>query len=122
MSHGTRGQVGRNQGRGNDQEEDNLPPPPTMAQVLMEVEKNRRDSHHLLEVIARKTTPQRNELVTLNDFIPRFSATPPSPSTPMTGSAALRGSSRQDMLQMATRSTMSPTTLRVQLVLGGRII
>src|ERR1043165_4357611 len=69
MSHGTRGQVGRNQGRGNDQEEDNLPPPPTMAQVLMEVERNRRDSHHLLEVIARNTTQQRNELVSLNDFI-----------------------------------------------------
>src|SRR4051812_29625716 len=69
MSQGTRGQIGRNQGRTNDQEEGNLPPPPTMAQVLMEVEKNRRDSHHLLEVIARNTTQQRNELVTLNDFI-----------------------------------------------------
>src|SRR3954467_11089773 len=40
-----------------------------MAQVLMEVERNRRDSHHLLEVIARNTTQQHNELVTLNDFI-----------------------------------------------------
>src|SRR3954470_21873133 len=69
MSQGTRGQVGRNQGRGNNQEEDNLPPPPTMAQVLMEVESNRRDSHHLLEVIARNTTQQSIELVSLNDFI-----------------------------------------------------
>src|SRR3954467_800688 len=69
MSQGTRGQVGRNQGRGNNQEEDNLPPPPMMAQVLMEVESNRRDSHHLLEVIARNTTQQRNQLVSLNDFI-----------------------------------------------------
>ena len=40
-----------------------------MAHVLMEVERNRRDSHHLLEVIARNTTQKRNELVTLNDFI-----------------------------------------------------
>src|SRR3954451_24488521 len=99
MSQGTRGQIGRNQGRGNNQEEDNLPPPPTMAQVLMEVERNHRDSHHLLEVIARNTTQQRNELVTLNDFIrlhPRFSATPPSPSTPMTGFVASRGSSKKD--------------------------
>ena len=68
MSRGTRGQLGRIQGR-NDPEGSELPPPPTMAQVLMEVERNRRDSHHLLEVIARNTTQQRNELVTLNDFI-----------------------------------------------------
>src|SRR3954469_5576592 len=69
MSQGTRGQIGRNQGRVNEQEEANLPSPPTMAQFLMEVERNRRDSHHLLEVIARNTTQQRNELVSLNDFI-----------------------------------------------------
>src|SRR4051812_28936717 len=69
MSQGTRGQLGRNQGRGNEQEEGNLPRPPTMPQVLMEVERNRRDSHHLHEVIARNTTQQRNELVSLNDFI-----------------------------------------------------
>src|SRR3954468_14814834 len=68
MSQGTRGQLGRNQGR-NDPEGSELPPPPTMAQVLMEVERNRRDSHHLLEVIARNTTQQCNELVTRNDFI-----------------------------------------------------
>src|SRR3954471_21019934 len=69
MSQGTHGQLGRAHGRGNEQEEGNLPPPPTMAQVLMEVERNRRDSHHLLEVIACNTTQQRNELVSLNDFI-----------------------------------------------------
>src|SRR3954464_2367127 len=69
MSQGTRGQLGRAHGRGNDPEEGNLPPPPMMAQVLMEVERNHRDSHHLLEVIARNTTQQRNELVYLNDFI-----------------------------------------------------
>src|SRR3954469_24543447 len=40
-----------------------------MAQVLMEVERNRRDSHHLLEVMPRNTTQQRNELVSLDDFI-----------------------------------------------------
>src|ERR1043165_4402343 len=49
MSHGTRGQLGRNQGR-NDPKGSELAPPPTMAQVLMEVERNCRDSHHLLEV------------------------------------------------------------------------
>src|ERR1043165_339605 len=40
-----------------------------MAQVLMRVERNRRDYHALLEVIARNTTQQRNEMVSLNDFI-----------------------------------------------------
>src|SRR3954463_1893108 len=68
MSQGTRGQLGRNQGR-DDPEGSGLPPPPTMAQVLMEVERNRRDSHALLEVIARNTTQQRNKMVSLKDFI-----------------------------------------------------
>src|SRR3954468_14610215 len=79
MSQGTRGQLGRNQGR-NDPEGSELPPPPMMAQVLMKVERNRIDSHHLLEVIARNTTQQCNELVTLNHFIrlhpPVFSSSP----------------------------------------------
>src|SRR4051812_29146820 len=68
MSQGTRGQLGRNQGH-DDPEGSGLPPSPTMAQVLMEVERNRRDSHALQEVIARNTTQQRNEMVSLNDFI-----------------------------------------------------
>src|SRR3954462_11955420 len=63
MSRGTRGQLGRNQGH-DDPEGSGLPPPPTMAQVLMEIERNRRDSHALLEVIARNSTQQRNEMVT----------------------------------------------------------
>src|SRR3954463_7880544 len=66
MSQGTRGQLGCAHGCGNDPEEGNLPPPPTMAQVLTEVERNRRDSHQFLEVIPRNTTQQRNELVSLN--------------------------------------------------------
>ena len=69
MSQGTRGNASRAHGRGNDPEEGNLPPPPTMAHVLMEVERNHRDSQQLLEVIARNTAQQRNELVSLNDFI-----------------------------------------------------
>src|SRR3954468_10641467 len=69
MSQGTRGQLGRAHARGNDPEEGDLPPPPTMAQVLMEVERNQRDSHQLLQVITQNTAQQRNELVSLNDFI-----------------------------------------------------
>src|SRR3954464_4541168 len=55
MSQGTRDQLGCSQGC-DDPEGSGLPPPPTMAHVLMEVERNRRDSHHLLEVIACNTT------------------------------------------------------------------
>src|SRR3954462_9493253 len=69
MSQGTRSHLGRAHARGSDPEEGNLPSPPTMAQVLMEVERNHRDSHHLMEVISGNTTQQRNELVSLNDFI-----------------------------------------------------
>src|SRR4051812_47532640 len=68
MSHGTRGQLGQNQGH-DDPEGSGLPPPPTMAQVLMEIERNLRDSHALLEVKARNSTQQQNEMVTLNNFI-----------------------------------------------------
>src|SRR3954467_8948504 len=46
MSQGTRGHLGRAHARGNEQEEGNLPPPPTMAQVLMEIERNRRILMH----------------------------------------------------------------------------
>src|ERR1041384_2699108 len=42
MSQGTRGQLGRDHARGNEPEEGYLPPPPTMSQVLLEVERNRR--------------------------------------------------------------------------------
>ena len=57
MSQGTLGQLGRAHAHGNVPEEGDLPPPPTMAQVLLEVEINQRDSHELLEVIARNTAP-----------------------------------------------------------------
>src|SRR3954463_10107058 len=69
MSQGTRGQLGRAHARGNEPEEGDLPPLPTMAQVLIEVERNQRDSHDLLGVIDRNTAQQQNELVSLNDFI-----------------------------------------------------
>src|SRR3954467_13663320 len=62
-SQGNRGHLGWNQGGRNDAEGSELPPPPTMAQVLMEVERNRRESHALLEVIACNTTQKRNEMV-----------------------------------------------------------
>src|SRR3954469_19963063 len=110
MSQGTCGQLGWNQGR-NDPEGSELPPPPTMAQVQMEVERNRRDSHHLLEVIARNTTQQRNELVSLNDFIrlhpPVFSYS----TETLDADDWLRSIERKlqaGVLQLVTRSAMPP--------------
>src|SRR3954468_9466596 len=43
MTEGTRRQLGRKSR--DDPEGSGLPPPPTMAQVLMEVDRNRRHSH-----------------------------------------------------------------------------
>src|ERR1043165_325001 len=60
--------------------------------------------------------------MTSSSFIHQYSAIPLSPLTPMTGFAASRENSILDMLQMATKSTMPPTTLRVQQALGGRTI
>src|SRR3954469_14648391 len=55
-------------------------------------------------------------------FVPRSSATPLSPLTPMTGFAASRGNFKQDMLRLVTESAMPLTTSRVQPTLGGRTI
>lgn len=49
--------------------EEELPPPPSMDQVLLEVERNRRDATRLLECIEQNTTRQHNELVTIHNFI-----------------------------------------------------
>src|ERR1043165_447853 len=60
--------------------------------------------------------------MTSSSFIPQYSVIPPSPLTPMIGFAASRESFKQDILQMATKSPMPPTTSRVQQTLGGKTI
>src|SRR4051812_26617204 len=57
-----------------------------------------------------------------SSFIPQYSVIPPSPLTLMIGLAASRGNLKQDVLQMATKSPMPPTTSRVQQTLGGKTI
>src|SRR4051812_16898758 len=123
MSHGTRGQLGRNQGH-DDPEGSGLPPPPTMAQVPMEIERNRRDSHALLEVIARNSTQQRNEMVTLNDFIhlhpPVFSYS----TEALEADDWLRRIERKLQVGRVAdndKVTYATTPLREQQALGGRI-
>ena len=44
---------GQGQSAGPDEE---LPPPPTMAEVLLQIERNRMDQTRMLEVIARNTS------------------------------------------------------------------
>ena len=49
--------------------EDDLPPPPTMAQVLMAIEANREQSNRLLEQLVRNSAPRDNRCTTLTDFL-----------------------------------------------------
>ena len=70
MSHGTRGSVGRNRCR-DDQNNagEELPPPPTMAQVLQNIENNRLNTERLLKRVAQNTDRRQNECATLGEFI-----------------------------------------------------
>src|ERR1043165_2774844 len=53
---------------GNIYDED--PPPPTsMAEIMLEAERNRRDQTRLLERIGQNTSRQQNSVVTIQDFI-----------------------------------------------------
>src|SRR3954463_2975256 len=69
MSGGTRSAVRRNRDRVRSRNDDELPPPPSAAEILMEAEKNRRDKTRLLELIEQNTARQRNVVVSIQDFI-----------------------------------------------------
>src|SRR3954465_6485644 len=69
MSGGTRSAVRRNRDRVRNRNDDELPPPPSAAEILMEAEKNRRDQTRLLELIEKNTARQRNVVVSIQDFI-----------------------------------------------------
>ena len=71
MSGGTRGAMGRGHGRGNGPEQDNvdLPPPPSMVQLMAMYEANRADNIRLLERIERNTAQRQDDRVGINDFI-----------------------------------------------------
>ena len=48
----------------------NLPHPPSLAEVMLEAERNKRETNRLLERIKQNTGHhQRNNLVSLSDFI-----------------------------------------------------
>jgi hypothetical protein len=70
MSGGTRGGGGRC-GGGNDQEGDNvnLPPPPSMVQLMAMYEASRADNIRLLERIEQNTARRQDDRVGMRDFI-----------------------------------------------------
>ena len=71
---------------------ENLPHPPSLAEVMLEAERNKRETNRLLERIEQNTARhQRNDLVSINDFIKLYHRSltiPSSPSMRMTGFAA----------------------------------
>ena len=49
---------------------ENLPHPPSLVEVMLEAERNKRETNRLLERIEQNTARhQRNDLVSINDFI-----------------------------------------------------
>src|SRR3954468_10448441 len=69
MSGGTRSAVLRNRDRDQNRYDDELPPPPSAAEIMMEAERNRRDQTCLLELIEKNTARHRNVVVSIQDFI-----------------------------------------------------
>ena len=67
MSHNTRGRGG---GRGNGPEDNvNLPPPPSMIQMMAMFEANRADNMRLLAQIERNTAQHQEDRVGIKSFI-----------------------------------------------------
>ena len=54
---------------GNPSDDDDPPPPPSAEEIMMEVERNRRDKTHLLEIIEKNTSVQRDAVISIQDFI-----------------------------------------------------
>ena len=68
--------VVQEQGEASGARDGNLPHPPSLAEVRLEAERNKRETNRLLECIEQNTAcSQRNDLVSLNDFI---KLTPPT--------------------------------------------
>ena len=58
------------QGEGSQPSQENLPHPPSLAEVMLEAERNKRETNRLLERIEQNTArQQRNDVVSLNDFV-----------------------------------------------------
>ena len=69
MPAGTRSSVGR---RGHNDADQELPPPPTMAEVLNNIDTNRLRNERLLERVAQNTERRPDDCFTFGDFIRSF--------------------------------------------------
>src|SRR3990170_8083642 len=64
------------QGEGSGARNENLPHPPSLAEVMLEVERNKRETNRLLERIEQNTAHhQRNDMVSIHDFIKLYPPT-----------------------------------------------
>lgn len=58
------------QGEGCQASHEELPHPPSLAEVMLEAERNKRETNRVLERIEQNTARQpRNDAVSLNDFV-----------------------------------------------------
>ena len=58
------------QGEASGARDENLPQPPSLAEVMLEAERNKRETNRLLKRIEQNTGfRQRNDVVSINDFI-----------------------------------------------------
>ena len=58
------------QGEGSQPRQENLPHPPSLVEVMLEAERNKRETKRLLERIEQNNARQpRNDAVSLNDFM-----------------------------------------------------
>ena len=55
--------------RRNPSQEEDLPPPPSMAQVLMAIEANRANTDRLLAQLVQNLAPRNNNCTTLTEFL-----------------------------------------------------
>ena len=68
MSSANRSSVARSRNHGDGRDED-PPDQSLLAKFMLEVEMNKRKTNHLLAWIEQNTAHQRNELVSITDFI-----------------------------------------------------
>src|SRR3954464_11587719 len=80
------------QGEASAAREESLPQPPSLAEVMLEAERNRRDTNRLLERIEQNTARQQRvnpvSTMTLSSCTRQSSTIPSNLSMRMTGSAA----------------------------------
>src|SRR5664279_4677135 len=69
MNNNNNRRGGRGRGRHNNGAENDLPPPPTMAQVLQSIEDNRLINEQLLEQLVQNTAHRADQGVTLSGFL-----------------------------------------------------